>query len=388
MKYFPVKIVLFCILFTPILYTGTLKFLESYLSRVYQQKIENCIIGDSAPILNGSITIEEAVYRNIEALMQKESIIQKLGIKLNILITAVEGKIIYPYVDAAIISTDIIENSLIDSKTEIARRNFHILNNDLKTVVEIHIPYGSIGANSILTIYVLFSLSLFFIFYKNSLEKAKKHEAKKGELLNELIKGEKSRQKRLDRLESEQKEIIEQYQHIKSDYDEISRQSSITENEMFEEIVTLEKMLNENIVSQKEKEEEIERLKEELTKEEKRKGGSKKRKSFDMNKKRFATLYKNVDMNRKALIGLSELNDEMQIKAEELIHQLNDDSSKVTIKRKVFAGKKNKNTSFEVLFSYSGRLYFRNTEANRIEVLVIGTKNGQDKDMEFLHDLS
>lgn len=132
------------------------------------------------------ITIEEAVYRNIEALMQKESIIQKLGIKLNILITAVEGKIIYPYVDAAIISTDIIENSLIDSKTEIARRNFHILNNDLKTVVEIHIPYGSIGANSILTIYVIFSLSLFLFFIRIVLKKLKNMKLKRENCLMNL----------------------------------------------------------------------------------------------------------------------------------------------------------------------------------------------------------
>jgi len=93
-------------------------------------------------------------------------------------------------------------------------------------------------------------------------------------------------------------------------------------------------------------------------------------------------------MNKKAIEGLLDLDDDdMQLKAEEVVHQLNDDPSGVLVKRKVFTGKKNKTASFEVLFAYNGRLYFRNIEGNRIEVLVIGTKNSQDKDMEFLHSI-
>lgn len=387
MRYFPVKIVFLCILLTPVLYTGTLAFLEGYLGGIYQQKIENCIIGDSAPILDGSITIEEAVSRNIEAFIQQNPLIKNLGMELDILITAVQGKVIYPSVDDAVLSTENKEAPLIGNPTEIARRNFQLLSHDLKTKAGIRLPHGSMGANILLIIYIIISLSLFFIFYRISLEKARRHDIEKGDLISELLEEEKSYREKLEALESERKQIIEQYQQIKFDHIETSRQSSITENEMFEEIVALEERLNENMASQKQKEEEIERLKEELAREEKRTGGSRKRKIFDMTEKRFATIYKNVDVNRKALTGLFELSDEMQIKAEELIHQLNDDPSKVTIKRKVFAGKKNKTASFEVLFSYSGRLYFRNIEGNRIELLVIGSKNSQDKDMEFLHDL-
>jgi hypothetical protein len=76
----------------------------------------------------------------------------------------------------------------------------------------------------------------------------------------------------------------------------------------------------------------------------------------------------------------------MKIKAEEVIHQLNHDPQMVTIKRKVF-GKKNRETVLEVLFAYKGRLYFRNTHQNRIEVLSIGTKHTQSKDLTFLDKL-
>ena len=74
------------------------------------------------------------------------------------------------------------------------------------------------------------------------------------------------------------------------------------------------------------------------------------------------------------------------MKAEEVIHQLNQDSSMVTIKRKVFGGKGQK-TVFEVVFGYRGRLYFRKLPTNQIEVLAIGTKNTQAKELEFLAGL-
>jgi hypothetical protein len=76
----------------------------------------------------------------------------------------------------------------------------------------------------------------------------------------------------------------------------------------------------------------------------------------------------------------------MRIKGEEVIHQLNEDPSLVTIKRKVF-GKKGRQTVLEVVYGYKGRLYFRKTGEGRIEVLAVGTKNSQQKDLEFLNNL-
>ncbi len=41
----------------------------------------------------------------------------------------------------------------------------------------------------------------------------------------------------------------------------------------------------------------------------------------------------------------------------------------------------------EVLFAHKGRLYFRKTKDDKVEILVIGTKNSQVKDLEFLDKL-
>ena len=39
--------------------------------------------------------------------------------------------------------------------------------------------------------------------------------------------------------------------------------------------------------------------------------------------------------------------------------------------------------AFDVVFGHRGRLYFRNS-SRRLEVLAIGTKNTQNRDLEFL----
>ena len=76
----------------------------------------------------------------------------------------------------------------------------------------------------------------------------------------------------------------------------------------------------------------------------------------------------------------------MKIKAEEIVHKLNENPRLVPIKRKVF-GKKNRRTVQEVIFAYKGRLYFQFTKDERAEVVAIGTKNTQNKDLEYLDSL-
>ncbi|MDA3897916.1 MAG: hypothetical protein PF482_17425, partial [Desulfobacteraceae bacterium] len=106
-------------------------------------------------------------------------------------------------------------------------------------------------------------------------------------------------------------------------------------------------------------------------------------KTVEKLEKRFNALYKSIEMSNRALASLSDMPEEMSLKAEEIIHQLNEDSTLIPVKRKVFS-KKGKTTSFEVVFAYNGRLYFRKTNDNRVEILTIGSKNTQAKDLLFL----
>jgi chromosome segregation ATPase len=109
----------------------------------------------------------------------------------------------------------------------------------------------------------------------------------------------------------------------------------------------------------------------------------KKRKKGDAMNKRFRVLYKNLDFTDRAVEGFLDLSNDFQLKAEEVIHKINEDETQVAIKRKVF-GKGGKMNILEVDFSYSGRLYFQKDYRSKTKIVAIGTKNTQDQDLTFI----
>ena len=184
-------------------------------------------------------------------------------------------------------------------------------------------------------------------------------------------------------LEKEKKGLISEYELMKRELENEKKRASSNEDEMMEEIVSLEEKINENLARHKEQQEEIAALQKKLNRHDK---GKSKLKASESVKKRFNAIYKNISMQEKAISGFIDLTDNMKIKAEEIIHQLNQDPALVPIKRKVF-GKKGRETVLEVILAYKGRLYFRRLKDNRTEILAIGTKNVQARDLEFLDNL-
>ena len=116
-------------------------------------------------------------------------------------------------------------------------------------------------------------------------------------------------------------------------------------------------------------------------------GAKKRKKDIDSVEKRFTVIYKNLIFNKKALEGYIHLTQDFQLKAEEMVHRLNQDDSLVNIKRKFFS-KKGKLNIFEVNFSYSGRIYFKKRDDKKIEIITIGTKNTQEQDITFIEGMS
>ena len=109
----------------------------------------------------------------------------------------------------------------------------------------------------------------------------------------------------------------------------------------------------------------------------------KKDKKINTISKRFKVLYKNLTFTDRACEGFLSLQGEFQLKAEEIIHRLNEDDSKVPVKRKVF-GKGGKMNILEVDFSYSGRLYFQKDSKHKTKIVAIGSKKTQGQDLAFL----
>jgi len=384
MKFFPVKVMILCLLLPPVLYAGSVELLKNYLDQLYDRKIENIFLQDTQPLLDGSVKIHNAVARNINSYLKQDNLVENFGVKLDILVITRDGSIIYPSFDAG-------ETGVVDSyhkdPIETARENWEILNKGLSTNVSVKMGYGTKLAVLILALYLGIALLIFLFFYAGSIKKAKAHEEQTDKQIDELLQEEKEYRKILDELKNERNNLFDNISQLNRKYQDDKKKAKINEEEMFNEIMGLEEKLNSYIELKQDKEDEIQQLKFKVDELEKRKAGTGRRKLYDFMEKRFSTLYKNIHISRKALAGFLELSEEQQIKAEEVIHQLNEDSGKVIIKRKVFTGKKNKITAFEVIFAYNGRLYFRKEEDGKIEILATGTKKTQSKDMDYLHNL-
>ena len=385
MKHFPFKVVVFCLVITPILYSITLSGCRDYLEKKYLRKIENGFIGDSSDLLNGSVHIEDRIAKNIQAIINQDALIRIAELDLGVQVTEGRGKIIYPIY----VGTDgFQEDSLgyYDAQA-VADKNFAILNSGLKVNAVLHLDHGSFIANCIFALYSGMSLLIFFVFYRQGSKRAEQERAAQNALIDDLKKNEMRHEKLKENLKREQAELFKNIEQLNKKYQSEQKKAKTNEDEMFNEIIDLEEQLNTYIELKKRRDVEVDELKSSLEKYEQRKSGKKsKRGEVDFISKRFKTLYKHVDMSRKALNGFINLTEDQQIKAEETIHQLDRDPGSVIVKRKVFSGKKNKTTCFEVLFAYNGRLYFMN-HPNKTHVVVIGTKQTQNKDMEYLHNL-
>jgi len=384
MRFFPVKTAVLCLILTPVLYIATLTGCQHALEKQYLNKVQNIFIGDTDPVLSGSVRIQDQIARNIQAFLQKDFMVSRLGLDLDIQVTAADGKIVYPtYVGTGLFSED---TSFQPDSQAIAHDNYALLNAGLDVTLSLQIGHGSLFANLVLGLYFLALLVTLSILYKIGNRRAEQDRKAQQALIDSLKQDEINHEKLVKDLSREREDLFESIRMLNEKYQTDTQKAKVNEDEMFKEILTLEEQLNTFIDLKKNRDQEIFELKSTLEKYERRKGGKNRRNEFDYLSKRFAVLYKTIDMNRKAINGFISLTEDQQIKAEETIHQLDRDPAMVTVKRKVFSGKKHKSSCFEVFFAYNGRLYFQR-HPDRIEVVVVGTKNTQKKDMEFLQSL-
>lgn len=378
MKYFPLKTTVICIIATPVMYVLALMALENYFDRTYKEGIENILIGDTKSLLDGAVSLEERIATNIDVFLRNNQKISALKLKIKIQVVTENGRILYPLFQ----DIDTLEQNLYGhfDRAEAAQNNFELLNQGLKVVAESDLSHGSRVANLVLVFFFGVATLVFFAGYLKAREKTEK-------MISDYEKKGQDYKETLSHLNQERLGLFENMKALNAKYEKSKEKAKINEDELFDEIISLEEQLKSFIELKRNKDNEISELKSQVEKYERRKTGKAKRNDFDFYQKRFKTIYKNVEMHRKAVSGYLSLNEDQQIKAEELIRQLDLEPDKVVVKRKVFVGKKHKSPSFEILFAYNGRLYFRKSPNNNVEVLIIGTKNTQQKDMEFLHSL-
>ena len=379
MRFFSFKIMVLCILFPPVLYISSALFLERHLHDRYIREIENSYIGDPRPLLDGSSRLKGVVNKNIDTYLKNKWIIP-LGIEVNVTVTTKDGKILYP---ADFENTN--NSLLIPDPAQVAAENFELMNEGILIDIDVTLEHNRKFSNLILLFYVITSLMILYFHYRSATRKSDYEDQQKSIEIKKLQDLEKENTKRLEVLRQERKNLQSEFERLKSILADEKKKANRNEDDLIEEIDALEAKLEENIAQQNNQQQVNIELEERIGKFEKgrQKTNKQKTKKTDTIKKRFNTLYKSLSVNDHAISGYLDLEDELKIKVEEVIHQLNADPGKVTVKRKVFGGKGHK-TILEVVFGYKGRLYFRYNRDKQIEVLAIGTKNTQARELEFL----
>ncbi len=383
-KYFPFKILILCILLPPVLYIITIQVLEKHLETTFENTLEEIYIGDSAPLLDGTLEIEQAVTRNINTFLQKKNL-QTWGIRAKVSVTTRQGTMLYPRT----FDLDDKDAPLTQiSPIETAAQNYSLLNQGLVLEFDLSIAHARLLSGLILGLYILAALGTFLWFYRSGAKKSRFDTLKQEQEIAHLQDLEKEYQKELVSLNQEQKTLSAELGQVKQHFEGEKKRATVNEEEMIQEIINLEEKLEANLAHQQQQRLVISELSDKIQQFEtgKRKTRKEKIKEEEIFQKRFSTLYKQTTVHPKAVDGFAGLTYELQLKAEEIIHQLNQDPGLVPVKRKVF-GKKNRETVFEVIFSYKGRLYYRLMPDTRVEVLSIGTKHTQAKDLSFLNNL-
>jgi hypothetical protein len=354
--------------------------MEKYLKNIYTIEVENIYTGDTRLLFDGNLNVKDAVNNNIDNYLQKNKLID-WGVEPNVLVITKSGAIIYPSFEE--------EDSLIQpNRKEVASENFKILNEGMNVQVDITLKRSSLLVISIFSFYLLISLATLSYFYRRGAIKTNMEEINRAEELNRLMELEKENKERMTSLTEDKTILSSEFKRIKNILEDSNAKTQKNEDGMIEEIIALEKKIeNIHALYDGQQEENIE-LKEIIAKFEKGeiKSGKQKEKTSKLLTKRFRSLYKRISFHQRALLSLADLTDEMQIKVEEIIHKMDTDPSLLKIKRKVLM-KKNPAAVFEISFSYNGRMYFSKGKDNKINILSIGTKNTQEKDLSFIDTL-
>jgi len=378
MKHFSLSILIFCILSPSFCYIFSIQSLEKYLNKTCTKEIEDVFIGDTRSLFEGQYRLKDVINNHVDEYFNN-NLLLSWGVNINVIVRTKEGLILYPDAyqekDRSLIVTD---------PMQIAAENYNMMNQGLMVVVNLNIKHNSMLSNSILVFYVIIFVMVLYIYYKTSVKKMRREDKDTTQKINHLIKLKKIYTEKLGSLGNKRSELTSKLHQLEKEKIKTDR----NENEMIEEIVSLEKKIEEKTSLQNNQKKEIDCLKEQIQyieKEHKKKSGHK-NKAEKTIRKRFNVLYKKLSFNNKAITGFASLTEDMKIKGEEIIHQLNDDYTLITIKRKVFK-KKGGDTILEVIFAYMGRLYFSKTKDNKIRILAIGTKNTQNKDLDFLDNI-
>lgn len=366
----------------------TLNLLEGYLQKHETSRLNDLIIQNQQALYEGRYSIKEEINRNIERYLS-ESLKFKLGVRTSILVKTKDDRVLYPSGFDKDFSEGPLESDFLGSHSgsldymEVATENYRIMNEGLILSVNVQIRHNSWLSNSILVFFVFISVLIIQAFVRKGIREAETEEKKQKEITRRLSEQLSQAESTLQQVGIKEEEYLKKIAQLNKDKSDLSKDI----DGLLEEMEGLEAGLEAQRRIKEETEIEVLKLMEELDQQKDRlEKPKKKKKKVQAAAKRFNVLYKNLVFTDRAVEGFLSMNDEFKLKAEEVIHKLNEDDAQVPVKRKVF-GKGGKMNVLEILFSYSGRIYFQKDHQSKSKILTIGTKNTQQRDLAYIESI-
>jgi len=382
MRYLPIKALVALVVLPLILYVAAIQGVEQYLAYHYRNAILKAIPKDTQALLEGRVRLSDQIRTSVDELLA-DAAFRHHGVRISVTVRTRGGRRLYPPVYSEN-SLGIPDNEAMD----IASENFALLNDGLDVALTVTIEHNTLVANSILIAALLAALTGLAIVYRRGSRVYAREEARLQEERGRILAKEASQRAALASLQGERTHLASEIETIQTELTAAQERAARNEADLFDEVEALERKLQQNLTQQEQQRTRIQELEDQLAQSAREREALSVQHSKDVDglRKRMETLYKNTTFSNRALEGLTELTETMQIKAEEMIHQLDARADQVPIKRKLFRGK-GKETVFEIVFAYKGRLYFRRTKSRKVDILVIGTKNSQEKDLVYLNRL-
>ena len=380
---FRFSIVLLCVILPPVLYVFCVQGVERYAEKQVLSQLEATYLGDTRLLFDGSITLQEAVRLNIDRYLNRSRWL-KWGGRAVVTVQTKRNVLIYPLIYTDENAAPAHESTPFDIATE----NYRLINEGLELSLDFKLPYNTPIPNAILVVLMVISLGALLSYYRHWSLRYRRESDQRTIELERLAKADAEYRRQLESLQKERARMSADIDRMRADLAREKEKAETSQEEMLEEIIALEEKIarKEELHDQQsleviELQEKLEQLDQPHSKE-----NNRKRKPFEIAHKRFTTLYKNLDIHDRAVEGYLTLTEDLKLKCEEIMVQLNEDPVSVQIKRKVF-GKKNRVTVLEVVFGYKGRLYFMPKGEKRAELITVGTKNSQQQDLAYLERL-
>lgn len=365
------------------MYLGTTHMAEKYFRHRYTRELENLFLGDTRRLFDGYVRLEDAVNENIHRYLSTKKM-TGFGLEAKATVVTRKGRLLYPTVfekdDAA---------GLVPDPITVAADNYNLLLEEPTLTLDVRFEHLRLFPNLILGFYVLLAALVLYGHYRFAVRKHRQEESQKETEIRRLLSKVTAVSDRLRELDAERERLTSELARLRDTLSDEKSRASRNEDELFGEIATLESDLGRTLDQQAQQQGEIAALKDRIEQYERKdtKPAKQPPKAVQVLGKRFKTLYKKIVVSEHAVEGFAELDDQIKIKAEEVIHQLNENPDQVIVKRKVFIGKRDQKSIKEVIFGYRGRLYFRKTQAGVVEVLAIGDKNTQSRELTYLSKL-